>query len=77
MEQITLSELPLELQHWFNQVQETGKPITVIQNGIPVVTIHPAKSSKRAPFGVAKESGQILGDLVEPPLSPTTGNVLQ
>ena len=77
MEQITLSELPSELQYWFNQVQKTGKPITVTQNGSPVVTIYPAKSSKRAPFGVAKESGQVLGDLVEPPLSPTTWNVLQ
>ncbi len=77
MEQITLSELPSELQHWFNQIQEAGKPITVIQNGTPVVMIYPAKSSKRAPFGVAKESGQVIGDLVEPPLSPTTWNVLQ
>lgn len=77
MEQITLSELPSELQHWFNQVQKTGKPITVIHNGMPVAMIYLAQSSKRAPFGIAKESGQVLRDLVEPPLSPTTWNVLQ
>jgi len=77
MEQITLSQLPSEVQHWFNQVQETGKPIAVTQDGTPVVMIYPANSSKRAPFGVAKESGQVIGDLVKPPLSPTIWNVLQ
>ncbi len=75
--QISLSELPSELQHWFYQVQQTGNSITVTQNGMPVVTIYPAQSSKRAPFGVAKDSGQVVGDLVEPALSPESWNVLQ
>jgi len=71
MEQITLSEFPVPLQHRFNQVQQTGTPVTVTQEGTPVVTIYPARKSKRAEFGVAKDSGQVLGDLVEPLLSPT------
>jgi prevent-host-death family protein len=71
MQEIALSELPASLQDLFNQVQQTGNPITVTQDGTPVVTVYPVKTSKRAPFGVAKDSGQIVGDLVEPPLSPT------
>jgi hypothetical protein len=47
------------------------------KDGIPVFTIYPAQTSKRAEFGVAKDSGQVLGDLVEPPLSPTNWKVLQ
>jgi len=71
MQEIALSELPASLQDLLNQVQQTGNPITVTQDGTPVVTVYPVKTSKRAPFGVAKDSGQIVGDLVEPPLSPT------
>ena len=77
MEQITLSELPASLQQLFNQVQQTGKPLTITEDGTPIVTIYPAQISKRAEFGVAKDSGQVLGDLVEPPLSPTAWKVLQ
>lgn len=77
MEQIALSELPAPLQQLFNQVQQTGTPVTVTQNGTPVVTINPARKSQRAKFGVAKDSGQVLGDLVETPLSPTDWKILQ
>jgi prevent-host-death family protein len=77
MQEIAFSELPASLQDLFNQVQQTGNPITVTQDGTPVVTIYPVQTSKRAPFGVVKDSGQIVGDLVEPPLSPTVWNVLQ
>jgi len=45
--------------------QHTGNPIIVTQ------------SSTRSRFGIVKDSSQILRDLVKPPLSPETWNVLQ
>jgi len=50
MEQITLSKLPAPLQQLLNQVQQTGKPLTVTEDRTPIVTIYPAQTSKRAEF---------------------------
>ena len=77
MKQIILSEFPAFFQQLFNQVQETGNPLTVVQDGKPIVTIYPAKSSKRGKFGVVRGTGEILGDLVKPSLSSDTWEVLQ
>jgi hypothetical protein len=37
----------------------------------------PAKQNKRAAFGVAKGSGKILGDIIEPVLPLSTWEALQ
>lgn len=42
------------------------------RNGEPLVVIDPAPSKrKRVPFGVARETGEIKGDLIEPAESST------
>ncbi|MBE9249653.1 type II toxin-antitoxin system Phd/YefM family antitoxin [Dolichospermum sp. LEGE 00240] len=41
MTQITLAELPQNLQTLINQAQKTGEPLTIIQNGIPFAIISP------------------------------------
>ena len=71
MTQITLSELPETLQDLLNQAQTTGEILTITQNGIPYATISPIKKSKRAAFGAMKNTGKIVGDIVEP-----TGNLI-
>ena len=71
MTQITLSELPETLQDLLNQAQTTGEILTITQNGIPYATISPIKKSKRATFGAMKNTGKIVGDIVEP-----TGNLI-
>jgi antitoxin (DNA-binding transcriptional repressor) of toxin-antitoxin stability system len=45
--------------------------LTITQNGIPYATISPIKKSKRAAFGAMKNTGKIVGDIVEP-----TGNLI-
>jgi prevent-host-death family protein len=75
--QITLSELPEALQQLIANVQRTGKPLTVVDNGKPVVIVSPVSSQQKRPaFGVLKESGEILGDIIEPVVSPTIWKVL-
>jgi prevent-host-death family protein len=71
MTQITLFELPETLQDLLNQAQTTGEILTITQNGIPYATISPIKKSKRATFGAMKNTGKIVGDIVEP-----TGNLI-
>ena len=76
--QITLSELPEALQQLIASVQQTGQPLTIIDDGKPVVIVSPVSSQQKRPaFGVLKESGKVLGDIVEPVVSPTTWEVLQ
>jgi antitoxin VapB len=65
MTQITLSELPETLQSLLNQAQTTGEILTITQNGIPYATISPIKKSKRAAIGAMKNTGKIVGDIVE------------
>lgn len=43
MTQITLAELPQNLQTLINQAQKTGEPLTIVQNGIPFAIISPIK----------------------------------
>jgi prevent-host-death family protein len=76
MTQITLAELPQDLQNLLNQAQKTGEPLTIIQNGIPFAIISPIKKSKRAVFGAMKDSGKITGDIVEPTANLVTWDVL-
>jgi prevent-host-death family protein len=76
MTQITLAELPQNLQILLNQAQKTGEPLTIFQNGIPFAIISPIKKSKRAVFGAMKDSGKITGDIVEPTANLVTWDVL-
>ncbi len=47
-----------------------------IQNDRPVAIISPIKKSKRVAFGSAKDSGKIIGDIVEPTSNLVTWDVL-
>jgi hypothetical protein len=75
---ISISKFPELLQQLLSQVQETGMPLAVTQNGESLVVVYPAPvKSRRAPFGVAKGTGQVLSDIVEPVLNESTWEVLQ
>jgi antitoxin (DNA-binding transcriptional repressor) of toxin-antitoxin stability system len=76
MTQITLAELPQDLQTLLNQAQKTGESLTIIQNGIPFAIISPIQKSKRAVFGAMKDSGKITGDIVEPTVNIVSWDVL-
>jgi len=66
MTQIPLSELPETIQSFVNQAQTTGETLTITQNNIPIAIISPIKKSKRAAFDAMKNTGKIVGDIVEP-----------
>jgi antitoxin (DNA-binding transcriptional repressor) of toxin-antitoxin stability system len=66
MTQIALSDFPETIQALLTQAIQTGEPLTIAQNDRPVAIISPIQKSKRAAFGSAKDSGKIIGDIVEP-----------
>jgi len=65
MTQIALSDLPETIQALLTQAIQTGEPLTIAQNDRPVAIISPIKKSKRAAFGSAKDSGKIIGDIID------------
>ncbi len=78
MQQISINELPENIQKLFTEIQLTKTPLTVIHEGKPLVIISPATTqAKRATFGVMKGSGEILGDLITPAVPLNTWEVLQ
>ena len=69
MTQITITELPENLQNLLAQAQKIGETLTIIQDGTPLAIISPLNPKKRASFGVMKDSTEIIGDIVEPVLN--------
>jgi antitoxin (DNA-binding transcriptional repressor) of toxin-antitoxin stability system len=76
MTQITLSDFPETIQTLLSQAQKTGEILTITQNGIPLAILSPIKKRQRATFGVMKDSGKILGDIVEPTSNLVSWDVL-
>jgi prevent-host-death family protein len=80
MKRITLAELSQHLQEHLNEVQQTGEPLTVTRDNIPIATINPVPEppeEKRAPFGCARGTISIVGDIVEPVLELDEWEVYQ
>ena len=48
MTQITITELPENLQHLLTQAQKTGETLTIIQDGTPLAIISPLKQKKKS-----------------------------
>lgn len=76
MTQIALSDLPETIQALLTQAIQTGEPLTIAQNDRPVAIISPIQKSKRAAFGSVKDSGKIIGDIIEPTSNIVTWDVL-
>lgn len=68
MDQINISEFKATCLRLLEQVRQTGEPIEILKNGVPLAIVHPAlpRSSKGA-FGALKDSlREPVGDLLTP-----------
>lgn len=71
MMQIAISELPEALQQLLLKVEQTNTPLTVTQEGKPLLVISRAIPTKaRPPAGFMKNNGKILGDIISPVEQP-------
>ncbi len=67
MTQIAITELPEALQQLLLEIERTNTPLTVTQEGKPLLIISRATPLKpRPPAGFMKDSGKILGDIISP-----------
>jgi len=77
-EQISTTDFPETFQQLFTEIQRTKSPLTVMHQGQPLVVIYPAATqSPRPMFGVMKDSGAILGDLLLPVVPTNEWEALQ
>jgi antitoxin (DNA-binding transcriptional repressor) of toxin-antitoxin stability system len=76
MTTITLAELPETLQNLLQQIAQTGETLTITQNDQPLLIVSPAPKTTRAAFGSAKDTGKIIGDIVEPTSNLVTWDAL-
>lgn len=68
MEQVNVSEFKAICLRLLERVRQTGEPIEVLKNGLPLVVVYPPqKAAKPSAFGVLKATlvGP-AGDLMEP-----------
>jgi prevent-host-death family protein len=77
VKEIQISTFKAQCLRLLDEVNRTGEGITITRNGKPLVVVHPiAHTNTRAKFGIAKETGQILGDLIAPAIEPSEWEVL-
>jgi len=68
MEKVSISEFKAVCLRLLDQVNRTKEPFIVTRNGEPLVVIHPysEEPAQRAPFGAARGTIAICGDLLAP-----------
>lgn len=77
MEKIQISEFKALCLRLLEEIHQTGEPLIVTKNGKPLVVVHPfSEPTIRVPFGIAKGTAKIKGDIVEPASSEEEWDVL-
>lgn len=77
MKEIQISTFKAQCLRLLDEVNRTGEGITITRNGKPLVVVQAiTDTNTRAKFGIAKETGKILGDLIEPAIEPSEWKVL-
>ncbi|MGL5075349.1 MAG: type II toxin-antitoxin system Phd/YefM family antitoxin [Waterburya sp.] len=77
MKKVQISTFKAQCLRLLDEVNRTGETLTVTRNGKPLVVVTPITDTKtRAEFGVAKETGKVLEDLITPATDPSEWEVL-
>ena len=68
MEQVNVSEFKAVCLRLLERVRQTGEPIEVLKNGVPLVIVHPPPAAgRKAAFGALRGSVRgPVGDLIQP-----------
>ncbi len=66
MNLVSLSESEGNCHFFLEQVNKSGKPLTLLKNGAPFTRILPCQTGKKSLFGMHKSEIQIHGDIVSP-----------
>jgi prevent-host-death family protein len=68
MEQVNVSEFKAVCLRLLEQVRQTGEPLLILKNGVPLAVVHPPNESERTQaFGALRHTLRgPVGDLVTP-----------
>lgn len=77
MLEITLNQLPQDLQQLIEEITRTNQSLTITEAGVPLAILSPLPKQKRAPFGCMRNTMEILDDIVIPAVPESEWQVLQ
>jgi len=77
MEHIPISKLREETRAILERVRKTGTPLLVTYRGKPIAQIVPPPETPGAWLGAFRNSGRIVGDIVEPAVDEEEWEILR
>ena len=66
MKTIKASEFKAKCLKVMDEVAETGEPVVITKNGVPVAELVPAKHRPDTLFGAMRGTVKITGDIISP-----------
>ncbi|MDO8751683.1 MAG: type II toxin-antitoxin system Phd/YefM family antitoxin [Dehalococcoidia bacterium] len=66
MRTIKASEFKAKCLQIMDEVAETGEPVVITKNGVPVTELIPAKRKPDKVFGAMNGSVTFMGDIISP-----------
>lgn len=66
MRTIKASEFKAKCLQIMDEVAETGEPVVITKNGVPITELIPARRMPKTLFGSMKGSFKITGDVISP-----------
>ena len=67
MKEVQISKFKAQCLRLLDEVNRTGEGLTITRNGQPLVVVNPVTDTQtRAKFGIAKNTGKAIGDLISP-----------
>ena len=65
MKEVQISKFKAQCLRLLDEVNRTGEGLTITRNGQPLVVVNPVTETQtRAKFGVAKNTGKAIGNLI-------------
>lgn len=77
MKKIQISKFKAQCLRLLDEVNRTGEGLTITRNGQPLVVVNPIPEAQtRAKFGVAKNTGTIVADVINPAIESSEWEIL-
>ena len=77
MKEIQISKFKAQCLRLLDEVNRTGEELTITRNGQPLVVVNPiSEAQTRAKFGIAKNTGKIVSDVINPAVELSEWEIL-
>lgn len=77
MKEIQISKFKAHCLRLLDEVNRTGEGLKITRNGQPLVVVNPIPENEtRAKFGIAKNTGKIVADIIDPVVEVSEWEIL-